>query len=155
MDIYRIVRMVQKDQIIFPTGRGILADSWVLHDIESCNFQNLLDLWFREASQNLSSFRQFFFIVSEQGGTKGKKLKNQCIVLGIFQHFSFGPPCLALHCSVYSVDGQWWCSLIAWWDGWWIQCKNYSYILDNICQNHPDFNVRVYTKLPSLSSHIM
>ena len=51
----------------------------------------MLHLWFREASQNLSSFRQLFFH-SFQGGTKGKMLKNQCIVLAIFQDFSFGPP---------------------------------------------------------------
>ena len=48
----------------------------------------MLRLWFREASQNLSSFGQLFFY-SFQGGTKGKMLKNQCIVLAIFQHFSF------------------------------------------------------------------
>ena len=59
--------------------------------IELWNFQDKLDLWFREASQNLSSFRQLFFH-SFQGGTKGKMLKNQCIVLAIFQHFSFSPP---------------------------------------------------------------
>ena len=60
-------------------------------ELEYWNFQHMLDLWFREASQNLSSFRQLFFH-SFQGGTKGKMLKNQCIVLAIFQHFSFGPP---------------------------------------------------------------
>ena len=65
-----------KDQIILATGRGILADFWVPHEIESWNFQHMLDLWFSEASQNLSSFRQLFFH-SFQRGTKGKKLKNQ------------------------------------------------------------------------------
>jgi hypothetical protein len=39
-----------KDQII-------LADFWVPHDIESCNFQNLFGFGFPETSQNLISFR--------------------------------------------------------------------------------------------------
>jgi hypothetical protein len=51
----------------------------------------MLDLRFREASQNLTSFRQLFFSKFPRG-TKGKMLKNQCIDLAIFQHFSFGPP---------------------------------------------------------------
>ena len=33
-----------------------------------------------------------FFFHGFQGGTKGKMLKNQCIVLAIFQHFAFSPP---------------------------------------------------------------
>ena len=33
-----------------------------------------------------------FFLHSFQGGTKGKMLKNQCIIMAIFQHISFGPP---------------------------------------------------------------
>ena len=36
---------------------GILADFWVPHEIDSWNFQHMLDYWFFEASQNLSSFR--------------------------------------------------------------------------------------------------
>ena len=54
------------------------ADNWLVlafFKIELWNFQDKLDLWFREASQNLSSFRQLFFH-SFQGGTKGKMLKN-------------------------------------------------------------------------------
>ena len=44
-------------------------------ELEYWNFQHMLDLWFREASQNLSSYRQLFFH-SFQGGNKGKMLKN-------------------------------------------------------------------------------
>ena len=48
----------------------------------------MLDLGFSETSQNFSSFRQLFFIVS-----KGvPKEKTQKPVLATFQHFSFGPP---------------------------------------------------------------
>ena len=72
-------------------GRGILANFWVPHHIESCNLKNLLDLWFREASQNWAHLENFF-PHSFQGGTKWKMLKNQCIVMANFQHFSFGPP---------------------------------------------------------------
>ena len=43
--------------------------------IEYWNFQDKLFLWFREASQNLSLFRQLFFHCF-QWGTKGKMLKN-------------------------------------------------------------------------------
>ena len=42
---------------------------------DSLNFQHMLLFWFREASPNLSLFRQLFF-QSFQGGTKGKMLKN-------------------------------------------------------------------------------
>ena len=80
-----------KGLIILPTAGGVLADFWVPNEIDSLNFQHMLLFWFREASQNLSLFRQLFFH-SFQGGTKGKMLKNQCIVMAIFQHFSFGPP---------------------------------------------------------------
>ena len=66
------------------------ADNWLVlafFKIELWNFQDEIELWFCEASQNLSSFRQLFFHIF-QGGTKGKMLKNQ---LAIFLHFSFGP----------------------------------------------------------------
>ena len=53
---------------------------------EYWNFQDKLLLWFREASQNLSLFRQLFFMVSN-GGPKEKCWKKQCIILAIFQHF--------------------------------------------------------------------
>ena len=49
----KIDRNHQKDQIILAPGRGILADFWVPHEIESCNFQNLLVFGFPETSQNL------------------------------------------------------------------------------------------------------
>ena len=54
------------------------ANNWLVlafFKIELWNFQDNLDLWFREASQNLSSFRQLFFIVSK-GGPKEKCWKN-------------------------------------------------------------------------------
>ena len=34
---------------------------WVPNEIDSWNFQHMLHLWFREASQNLSLIRQLFF----------------------------------------------------------------------------------------------
>ena len=56
-------------------------------EIESWNFQQMVDLGISETSQNFS----FFFIVSKgRGGPKEKTLKNQCILLAIFQPFSFG-----------------------------------------------------------------
>jgi hypothetical protein len=51
----------------------------------------MLDLEFYETLQNFSSFRQLF-LWFPRGGPKEKNLKNQCIVLAIFQHFSFGLP---------------------------------------------------------------
>ena len=57
----------QKDQIILATGRGILADFWVPHYIESFNFQNLLVFGFPETSQNLISFRQLLFSSFQRG----------------------------------------------------------------------------------------
>ena len=63
----------RKDQIILAPGRGILADFWVSHEIESCNFQNLLFFWFPETSQNLISFRQLLFSLFQ----RGKNLKTQ------------------------------------------------------------------------------
>ena len=38
-----------------------MTDFWVPHEIESCNFQNLLVFRFPETSQNLISFRQLLF----------------------------------------------------------------------------------------------
>ena len=68
---------------------------------EYWNFQDKLLLWFHEASQNLSLFRQLFFH-GFQWGTKGKMLKKkQCIVLAIFHHFSFGPP---LKVSIFYLE---------------------------------------------------
>ena len=59
--------------------------------IELWNFQDKLDLWFREASQNLSSFRQLFFH-SFQGGIKGKMLKNCQNYTSVFSIFPLVPP---------------------------------------------------------------
>ena len=44
------VKMNQKDQIILATGSGILADFWVPHEIDSWNFQHMLDLKNSEAT---------------------------------------------------------------------------------------------------------
>ena len=63
----------QKDQIILLLGRGILADFWVPHDIESCNFQNLFVFRFPETSQNLVSFRQLLFSLFQRGDPKPQK----------------------------------------------------------------------------------
>ena len=40
---------------------------WVPHEIDSWNFQHMLDLWFSEASQNLSSFRKLLFSLFHRG----------------------------------------------------------------------------------------
>ena len=58
----------QLSQIWMPTKWLVLA----FFKIELWNFQDKLDLWFREASQNLSSFRQLFFFIVSKGGPKGK-----------------------------------------------------------------------------------
>ena len=47
--------------IILPTAGGVLADFWVPNEIDYWNYQHMLLFWFREASQNLSLFRQLFF----------------------------------------------------------------------------------------------
>ena len=57
------------------TGRGILADFWVPHEIESCNFQNLLVFRFPETSQNLIWFRQLLFSIFPQ---KSAKIAPSC-----------------------------------------------------------------------------
>ena len=48
-------------------GRGILVDFWVIHEVESCNFQNLLVFGFPESSQNFISFRQLLFSLFQIG----------------------------------------------------------------------------------------
>ena len=50
-----------KGPIILATRQGILADFWVPHEIESCNFQNLLVFRFPETSESLISFRKLLF----------------------------------------------------------------------------------------------
>ena len=55
-------------------------------EIDSWNFQQMLDLGFCETSQNFSSFRQLFFL-SFQGGTKGKNSKTS---FSNFSAFSLG-----------------------------------------------------------------
>ena len=81
----------QKDQIILALVWGILTDFWVPHEIDSWNFQHMLDLWFSEASQNLSSFRQLLFLSFQRGGPKGKIQKNNGWSLQGFWIFPFGP----------------------------------------------------------------
>ena len=73
-----------KDQIILATCRGIMTDFWVPHDIESCNFQNLLVFGFPETYQNLMSFRQLLFSLFH-GGDQRKKSENpkKCQMSGI------------------------------------------------------------------------
>ena len=63
-----------------------------IFEIAYWNFQHMLHLWFREASQNLSSFRQLFFIVSK-GGPKEKCWK---IAKTIHCFFSIFPLVLPL-----------------------------------------------------------
>ena len=80
-----------KGLIIVRTVLIALVPFWVPNELDSWNFQHMLLFSFREASQNLSLFRQLFFH-SFQGGTKGKMLKNCHNYTLVFQHFSFGPP---------------------------------------------------------------
>ena len=54
----------------------ILTDFWVLHEIESCNFQNLLVFRFPDTSQNLISFWQLLFSIFQKGDPS-KKCKTQ------------------------------------------------------------------------------
>ena len=67
-----------KDQIILATEQGILADFWVPHEIESCNFQNLHVFRFPETSQNLITFSQLLFSLFQMGNPlkKSKKPRN-------------------------------------------------------------------------------
>ena len=81
----RLPKGEQDSQIWMPTCDTF----WVPNEIKSWNFQHMLHLWFLEASQNLSLFRQHFFH-SFQGGTKGKMLKNCRNYTLVFQDFSFG-----------------------------------------------------------------
>jgi hypothetical protein len=67
----------QKDQIILAPVWGILADLWVPHGIESCNFQNLLVFGFPETSQNLISYRQLLFSLFQRGDLLKKSKKTQ------------------------------------------------------------------------------
>ena len=59
----------------FSPGCIVDGDFCLPNEIDSWNFQHMLLFWFREASQNLSLFRQLFFH-SFQEGTKGKMLKK-------------------------------------------------------------------------------
>ena len=63
------------------------GDFCLPNEIDSWNFQHMLLFWFREASQNLSLFRQLFF-----HSFQGKMLKNCHNYTLVFQHFSFGLP---------------------------------------------------------------
>ena len=72
------------------TGRGNLADFWVPHEIDSWNFQHMLDLWFSEASQNLSSFRKLLFSLFHGGDHRenSKSLPRLTIVFLMFSLWS-------------------------------------------------------------------
>ena len=74
----------KKDQIILPMDWGILADFWVPNEIDSWNFHHMLDLWFCEAFQNLSSFRQLNISLFQ-----GNLQKNKQWI--VFEFFPFGP----------------------------------------------------------------
>ena len=68
-----------KDQIILATGQGILADFWVPHEIESCNFQNFLVFEFLETSQNFISYRQLLFSLFQMRDTLKKSKKPESL----------------------------------------------------------------------------
>ena len=67
-----------KGPIVLATGQGILADFWVPHEIESCNFHNLLVFKIPEISQNLILFSQLLFSLFQMGDPlkKSKKHRN-------------------------------------------------------------------------------
>ena len=84
------IKILQRVWSSWPQLRGgVSADFWVSNEIDSLNFQHMLLFWFREASQNLSLFRQLFFIVS-----KGKP-KEKCwkiAIIGFSSFFLWTPP---------------------------------------------------------------
>ena len=73
-------------KIILALVWGILADFWVPHEIDSWNFQHMLDLWFSEASQNLSSFRQLLFSLFH-GEDQREKFKIPAKTIHCFLNF--------------------------------------------------------------------
>ena len=95
--LFDILNFPKNQRKIWQRGTGFSdmdAGMWLVSafsKIEYWNFQDKLLLWFREASQNLSLFRQPFFFMVSNGGPKEKCWKKQCIILAIFQNFSFGP----------------------------------------------------------------
>ena len=66
------IYMIFKDQIILAPGRWILAGFWVPHEIENCNFQNLVVFPFPETSQNLIPFIQLLFSLFQRGDSLEK-----------------------------------------------------------------------------------
>ena len=70
------------------SGWGFLPSQWD----RQLKFSAYASFWFLKIWAYLDNF----FVHSFQGGTKEKLLKNQCIVMAIFQHFSFGPPLEAM-----------------------------------------------------------
>ena len=89
---YSIWKKHQKDQIILALVWGILADFWVPHEIDSWNFQHMLDLWFSEASQNLNSFRQLLFSLFHRGDQREKFKKTMSNLGRDFEFFPVVPP---------------------------------------------------------------
>ena len=73
---------------LFNMCPGCIVDGDFLlpNEIDSWNFQHMLHFWFREASQNLSSFRQLFFH-SFQGGDQRKNVEKPMYSFGNFSAF--------------------------------------------------------------------
>ena len=70
------------------------ADNWLIlafFKIELWNFQDKLDLWFREASQNLSLFRQLFFSLFPRGDQR-KNAEKPMYSFGNFSAFFLWSP---------------------------------------------------------------
>ena len=60
-------------------------------ELEYWNFQHMLDLWFREASQNLSSFRQLFFSRFPRGDQRKNAEKLPKLHTGFSTFFVWSP----------------------------------------------------------------
>ena len=75
MNLFFFILSMIKGLIIVGPAPIAPVPFWVPSEIDSWNFQHMLLFWFREASQNLSLFRQLFFIVSK-GGPKEKCWKT-------------------------------------------------------------------------------
>ena len=79
----------QKDQIILTSGRGILADFWVPHEIESWDFQHVLNLKPLKILAHLDNF-YFRCFKGEDQRENSKSLPR--LSIGFFKTFPFGPP---------------------------------------------------------------
>ena len=78
----------EKDLFNMSPGCIVDGDFLLPNEIDSWNFQHMLHFWFRDASQNLSSFRQLFF----HSGPKEKCWKIAKTIHWFFSTFHLVPP---------------------------------------------------------------